>query len=205
MTEPVSNFRRNPWWAVFFLGFAVLLFVLTRHPSREPATGHHPPKPPLGVMLSNTFRLDGLLVTRGDTNPVSGEVIERYRDGGLKSATVFSNGLLHGVSEGYYTNGQIQVREYFTNGISHGTRTKWHMGGATQSVAEIVGGELHGLFRRWHENGQLAQEVPMVKGQPDGLSRAWHENGRLKAEARLEAGKVLTQKFWDTDGKERQP
>jgi hypothetical protein len=150
MSEPSPSKPRNPWWAVFFLGFAVLLFVLTNQSGREQAPVHHPPKLPFAVMLTNTFRKDGLLLHKGTTNPVSGEVVERYRDGTLKSATYFATGLLHGVSEGYHTNGQIQVREYFTNGVSHGTRIKWYDSGATQSVSEIVAGEHHGTFRRWH-------------------------------------------------------
>jgi antitoxin component YwqK of YwqJK toxin-antitoxin module len=205
MTESASTQHRNPWWAVFFFGLAVLMFVLTNRTARPPAPAAPVVPPPLPLMLSNTFRLDGRLMTREATNPVSGEVLERYRDGTLKSSTVFSNGLLHGVSEGFHTNGQIQVREFFTNGVSHGTRTKWYAGGATQSVAEIVGGQLHGWFRRWHENGRLAQEIPMVGGQPDGLSRAWHTNGQLKAEARLEAGRVLSQQFWDEAGQPHRP
>lgn len=202
MSESTANQRRNPWWAVFFLGFAVLLFVLTNRSGREPAPDQDPPKPPFAVMLTNTIRKDGLLLLKGTTNPVSGEVVERYRDGSLKSATYFVEGRLHGMSEGYYTNGQIQVREHFTNGVSHGVRTKWYDSGATQSVTTIVAGEHHGQFRRWHENGQLAQELNLVEGKADGLSRAWHTNGQLKAEVNLDNGKVLTQKFWNPDGSE---
>jgi len=204
MSESTANKTRNPWWAVVFLGFAVLLFVLTNRPAREPAPVSHPPKSSFAVMLTNTFRKDGLLLLKATTNPVSGEVIERYRDGTLKSATYFAEGLLHGISEGYYTNGQIQVREHFTNGVSHGMRTKWYDSGATQSVTTIVAGKHHGQFRRWHENGQLAQELNLVEGEADGLSRAWHTNGQLKAEVNLDNGKVLTQKFWNEDGTERE-
>jgi antitoxin component YwqK of YwqJK toxin-antitoxin module len=50
----------------------------------------------------------------------------------------------------------------------------------------------------------LAQEIQMVTGKPDGLSRAWHTNGQLKAEARLDHGKVLSQKFWNPDGSEQE-
>ena len=204
MTQSADPQRRNPWWAVFFLGFAVLLFVLTNQSVRQTEPVAHPPKPPLATMLTNTVRIDGLLLHKEGTNPVSGEVVERYRDGTLKSATFFSEGRLHGISEGYYTNGQIQVREHFTNGVSHGPRTKWYDNGVTQSVTTIVAGEHHGQFRRWHENGQLAQEINLVAGEPDGLSRAWHTNGQLKAEVTLDQGKVLTQKFWNEDGAEEE-
>ena len=199
-SSPDSHKARNPWWAVFFLAFAVILFVMTNGPGKrpEPPPAELPPAPP--ILLGDTERRDGVLHLTGQTNPVTGKVIERYLDGTLKSATIFSNGLLHGVSEGFFTNAQIQVREYFTNNLSHGIRTKWYADGATQSVAEIIAGKLHGTFRRWHNNGQLAQEMNLSNGVAHGQSRAWHTNGQLQADVTLDQGNVLTQKFWNADG-----
>ena len=154
-----------------------------------------PVEPTLG--LADVVRGDGRLVLRTATNQVfTGWLVEKQADGTLKSRSRVLAGLLHGVSEGWYTNGRIQVREHFVGGRAEGTRVKWHANGATQSVAVIVQGQLHGRFLRWHEDGTLSEEVMMEKGQPDGVSRAYYPSGFVKAEARLKAGQVLEQRFW---------
>ncbi|HOK78479.1 MAG TPA: toxin-antitoxin system YwqK family antitoxin [Verrucomicrobiota bacterium] len=140
--------------------------------------------------------IDGRLHRKGEPKAFTGLMIERYPGGALQSRSSVSNGLLHGVSEGWYTNGQKQVVEHFEAGVSHGLRIKWYPTGAKLSEANIVHGKIEGIFRKWHENGVLAEEIPMLDGQPDGRSRAYYPDGRLKAEAVLRAGRVLEQKFW---------
>lgn len=128
--------------------------------------------------------------------PFAGSMVERYEDGGIKSRSAVSSGVLEGLSEGWYTNGQKQVEERFHAGVSHGLRTKWYEGGQKFSEANIVAGKIEGVFRRWHDNGVLAEEIAMKAGQPDGLSRAYFPSGSLKAEATLRNGKVMEQHFW---------
>jgi antitoxin component YwqK of YwqJK toxin-antitoxin module len=147
--------------------------------------------------LAEVLRVDGRLVRLAATNEVfTGWITERHPDGNLKSRSRVENGLLQGMSEGWYAKGQIQVREHFAAGLAEGLRVKWHANGATQSVATMVRGQVHGRFLRWHENGTLSEEVPMESGQPDGLSRAYYPSGFVKAEVRLKAGQVLEQRFW---------
>src|SRR5262245_24467139 len=138
----------------------------------------------------------------GQNVPYTGLVLETYEAGTLKSRSTISNGLLEGLSEGWYTNGQRQVAEQFRAGVSHGRRTKWHRDGRLLSEADIVNGQVHGLFRRWHEDGSLAEEMTLQNGQPDGASRAFYPSGFVKAEARFRLGKVLVQRFWN-DGEVR--
>lgn len=160
---------------------------------------------PEEVLLSDTLRIGDRLFVKGQTNhPFTGFVLERYSSGSPKSRSAFKDGALHGLSEGWHTNGVIQVREQFRRGVSHGTRTKFYADGARLSEAAIVDGELSGVYRKWHENGQLSQEITMKNGQPDGVSRSWYPSGHLKAEAVLEMGEVIEQKFWD-DGEMETP
>ena len=157
-------------------------------------------EPPLEVLRSELELREGRLIQTGRTNLFTGAMIERFHNSLLKSRSQLSNGLLQGLSEGWYTNGQIQVREHFRAGVSDGVRTKWHENGDRMSEALIVAGRLHGLYRRWHENGQLAEEVSMKENAPEGLSRAYYPSGFLKAEARLQHGVAIEQQFWK-DGK----
>ena len=123
----------------------------------------------------------------------TGLMVEHYPGGVLKSRTAVSNGLLHGVSEGWFTNAVRQVAEHFVNGVSHGERLRWDEEGRQVAVAQIEQGKIVGQFRRWHANGQLAEEVTMKNGEPDGLARSWYASGSLQAEVQLVQGKVQEQ------------
>lgn len=147
--------------------------------------------------LTDLVRSDGRLFLRGTTNaPFTGWMTEHYPEGAVKSRSQVVDGLLHGVSEGWRTNGQLQVREHFVGGVAEGPVTKWHPDGTRLSEGLARAGRLEGTFRRWHPNGVLAEEVTLRAGQPDGLSRAWFPSGHLKAEVELEQGRVVRQQFW---------
>jgi antitoxin component YwqK of YwqJK toxin-antitoxin module len=154
------------------------------------------------VATSRLELREGRLQQAGTTNPFTGWMTERYPKGKRKSRTHVVNGRLDGISEGWYENGHRQVLEHFQNGVSNGLRCKWYPNGAKQSEAMIVQGKIQGPYRTWHQNGLPSEQVEMRDGQADGLSRAFYESGFLKAEARVHAGSVIEQKFWN-DGEKR--
>ena len=180
-----------------FLGTAAVALVLS---GIVVSRYFSPPSPPLReVPAGELIRRDGLAFWKDDSTPFTGIIIEAYPDGSRKSRSALSNGLMHGASEGWYTNGVLQVREQFQHGVSHGLREKWFASGAKLSETTIEHGQLEGLFKRWHENGSLAEEVQMKKGHPHGISTAYHPDGSLKARVKLENGKVIEQEFWSRD------
>lgn len=131
---------------------------------------------------------NGHAYRRGETKLFTGLMTESYTQGGLRSRSAISNGLLNGVSRGWHTNGPLQVEEHFVNGVSHGPRTRWFADGTKESEATIVHGVIEGVFRKWHPNGALAQEITLSNGVPHGLSRAFAPDGALKNEVRLSHG-----------------
>jgi len=183
--------RRRPILAVM-LAMAVLgvVAVLVGKP-RNPAA------PPVAERLvSELVRQEG-----GLTDPVNGVLftgwmLDRYPDGALRSKSWLSNGVLQGLSEGWYTNGVQEIREHFVAGKSQGVVTRWREDGTMLSEGTAVDGRLDGTFRRWHPNGQLAEEATLRLGVPEGVSRAWHPDGSLRAEVQLEGGAVVRQQFW---------
>ena len=173
-----------------------LTFVVIR---LRPGSGQTLPE----VARNSVLLREGRWFLKGQTNALTGWLVEHYESGPLKARSLVSNGWLEGLSEGWHTNGQRQVEEHFRAGVSQGRRLKWNADGTKLSEAQIVDGKLHGTFRRWHPDGKLAEEMELQDGQPEGLSRAYFPSGFLKAEARLRAGKVLEQKFWP-DGERKE-
>ena len=188
-------------WSRYALALLILsvlgvtLFLATRHRPSSIA----PPE----VHRKDLEMRAGVWYAPGQTNGFNGLLFDTYDDGAIKSRSVVSNGLLHGLSQGWYTNGQQQVQEHFVAGTSHGVRIKWHPNGQKLSEVSIVNGKLHGTFRRWHENGERAEEVVLSEGQPDGISTAYFPSGCLKSQVTMRKGEVLAQQFWQ-DGEYRQ-
>jgi antitoxin component YwqK of YwqJK toxin-antitoxin module len=172
---------------VVVLAVMVSVWLLSR-PAAPPALPQ--------VTRSELEVRDGRLYRNGQTSPFTGTLVELRSDGSLQSRSVVSNGLLHGISEGWHTNGQLAVRETFRDGVSDGVRVKWHANGAKMSEANIVGGKVQGTFRRWHENGLLAEQIEMRDGRAEGLSIAYYPSGYLRAKATLHQGQPAGQQFW---------
>lgn len=170
--------------SALLLAASIGVWLHFRPASRPPAPASALPE----LTRQELTLTNGLNFRRGGTNPFTGLMTERYAQGGLRSRSAISNGLLNGRSHGWHTNGQLQIEEHFLNGVSHGVRTRWFADGAKESEATIVHGVIEGVFRKWHPNGALAQEISMSNGVPHGLSRAFAPDGALKNEVRLSHG-----------------
>jgi antitoxin component YwqK of YwqJK toxin-antitoxin module len=134
---------------------------------------------------------DGRWYWAGSTNPYTGWVTDKSPDGTPLFRSAVSNGMLNGLSQGWYTNGQLQIQEFFKDNLSHGLRQKWYANGRLMSEATIVEGKLEGTFRRWHDNGQLAEQFEMKNDKPDGLARGFYPSGFPHFETEVRAGVVL--------------
>lgn len=195
-----SNFdsRRSRRWIWVTLVLVVVFggFVLVHL--------HQPHKTEVLPVVARTDLLfqNGLWFRHSDTNVFTGWMVETYPDGSLCSRAAVTNGLLNGLSEGYYTNGQIQIREYYQDSVADGLREKWYENGQKKSEAMIIAGKLQGTFRSWHENGQLAEQIEMKQGNPDGEAWAFYGSGFVKAQTQVQDGRVLARKIWD-DGEHR--
>lgn len=176
---------------------SLLVFIWGRRTAPQLPPVHLPE-----LARTNLVNRAGVWYEIGQTNPFTGVLLEYYRDGGLMSRSVLSNGLLNGLSEGWYTNRQLQVRETYQTNYSDGVRTKWWPNGTTQSQATIALGKIQGLYRRWYSDGKLAEEIPMQAGQIEGTGHAYYESGFLKAEVSYHDGKIVTQHEWK-DGEHR--
>jgi antitoxin component YwqK of YwqJK toxin-antitoxin module len=200
-TKWVTAWVRNWPWVLLL---AALAGLISFWPSRQP------PKPPraeisttpVEVSRTNLVRVDGRLCQTGQNKSFTGFMVEYDPYGRLRSRSAIADGLLSGLSQGWYTNGQIQVTEQFKGGVSHGLRTKWYPSGAKQSEVNIVDGQLNGVFRKWHENGVLSEQIEFVGGQPDGLSLGYFPSGCVRARVVMKAGKPIEQQFWK-DGEKK--
>ena len=134
---------------------------------------------------------EGRWMKTDETNAFTGMMVEFYPDGTMQSRSAVSNGLLHGVSEGWWTNAVLAVRETFREGRSHGLRTKWDIEARRISETDIREGEIEGLHREWHTNGKPSMEVTMARGKAQGVARKWSLEGELAGQWVMSNGVVI--------------
>ena len=198
--------RRNTISTALATAFALVVLSCVLH---SPWRSNHSPTAGVAITLpelarTNLLLIDGRWHRIGQSNAFTGFLIDRYGNGTLCSRSAVSNGVLHGISEGWYTNGQRQVSERFVEGVSNGRRTKWYPNGMKLSESEIVAGKFHGTFRRWTESGTLTEQVGFANGHPHGLAMAYFPSGCLKSRATMQEGKVVAQRSW-SDGEQKGP
>jgi antitoxin component YwqK of YwqJK toxin-antitoxin module len=178
--------KSRPWVIVALLVLGGLALLALR-PERSVA---------LEVPRNELTLRDGRLYLTNGIAPFRGIMIDAYPGGAISSRSEVVDGKLHGLSEGWHTNGQLQVVEHFREGVSHGARTKWRADGSKLSEAQIVQGKMEGMFRTWHENGELAEEMQMSAGAVHGSARAFYPSGYMKTLARLTNGSLLEKSEW---------
>lgn len=168
------------------LGLALVMVYLS--PRRRPDAS---PPPVVEVDRKELVLQDGHLVRNGESNAFTGLMLEFYPDGTLQSRSAVSNGVLHGLSEGWHTNGVLAVQETFVLGRSEGIRTKWDPASNRIAESSIHDAKIHGFHREWHANGRLILEASMSEGQPHGLVRKWSPEGVLIGQWTLSNGVVV--------------
>lgn len=188
--EPAPH--RRPAWlpVVLALLAAVTAAVLMYRPRSTP------PAPLPEVARAALVPREGRLHLTNETAAFTGWLVEHYSDGGLRSRSMLSNGVLNGLSEGWTRAGVLEIRETYVEGVCQGLRTRWHTNGVVMSQTTFVAGRPEGVFRRWHANGALAEQIEFRAGQENGTSLALYPSGHLKAEATVADGKLVGNRSW---------
>jgi antitoxin component YwqK of YwqJK toxin-antitoxin module len=175
---------RARWFLVSGFLAAAVLTVILKPWQRELVPAEQ-------VSRNQLVLQQGRLMKISQTNAFTGLMVEFYPDGTLQSRSAVSNGLLHGVSEGWHTNGVLAITEVFVSGKSHGTRTKWDAASNRIAETDIREGEIEGLHREWHTNGKPSMEVTMARGKAQGVARKWSLEGELAGQWVMSNGVVI--------------
>lgn len=185
---PVPAARTRPM--LWLLALAAGVVVVAQVSMRKLEEAGAIESAPAAVARFRLEQREGKFFRPGAAGPFTGWVTDHFAGGQLKLRSAVVDGWLHGVSEGWFTNGVPELREHFQRGVPHGARTTWLASGQKRSEGRLVVGQQQGVYRQWHENGKLAVEADFAAGKPHGLSRAWHPDGSLKAEALMHHGEV---------------
>lgn len=63
-------------------------------------------------------------------------------------------------------------------------------------------GKPDGLTTFWYETGEKKNHVVYKDNEREGIQIEWHKNGKTKMEQKFNAGKLISENFWDKEGNE---
>ncbi|MDA9962666.1 hypothetical protein N9D63_07250 [Opitutales bacterium] len=105
-------------------------------------------------------------LTDGTTGEVvSGQVKLYGDDGKLQSESNYLDGVVHGFSNSYHSNGVQATKTIFSNGDKAGTETWWGDNGLKSYEANFVNGEMNGLETLWSEDGSISSQLRYNDGK----------------------------------------
>jgi antitoxin component YwqK of YwqJK toxin-antitoxin module len=93
---------------------------------------------------------DGRMIFRGV--PWTGIALEYWSDGPLASEISFRDGLLHGPTIGWHSNGFKSEEVHYDSGRAVGIRRQWHPNGVLKLEEEIGNDGFQLRLEEWDEN-----------------------------------------------------
>ena len=72
--------------------------------------------------------------------------------------------------------------------------------GSVEVEGSYKDGKPDGLTTFWYETGEKKNQVVYKDNKREGIQIQWHKNGKKKMEQVFNAGKLLSENFWDKDG-----
>ena len=114
------------------------------------------------VPKGQTYRRGGVLYEVGKTEPFTGYVVGKGREG--------------------YRSKALTYRKQYKNGLLNGKTQFWYENGKLESVEPYRNGKINGLVARYYENGQIKTYIHLVDGERGGYKGEmfWSGDGRKK-------------------------
>ena len=110
----------------------------------------------------------------------------------------------------YWSNGNLRYEWFFKNGKQEGASISWWPNGDRKSEMYYENGKLHGVLRGWYENGsprvkhenQLSGIQYYNHGKKTGKWIDYYKSGQKWSEREWNNNKLISQKYWERNGKE---
>lgn len=144
---------------------------------------------------------NGLLVSRSNQHPVSGDWVE-IKNGLVLSVGRFEQGQHEGLFESYRSDGSLSDSVFYVNGKKHGIEAHYDSLGVKRMEIPYLFGEEDGIVREYTKYGRLEQETPFAEGVKSGLAIGYYWTGQVKDSVRYKNGKTegpYTKYFFEED------
>ena len=119
---------------------------------------------------------NGIKYHKTSSEPFTGVGIVENAVRGMRLEITYKNGILHGSSNYYFSDGTLASESVYDNGTAI-FQTVFYKSGARQTHTEYTG-KNSGLYEAWWENGKRAEISTMQYGQVvPGSQTKWDKFG----------------------------
>lgn len=124
------------------------------------------------VLVSYTYEdAQGKLIAPIDLNRGTGKVVAYYRNGKKSAEVEFTESLVHGVRNFYFSNGNPYVAQTRDNGYDNGVKKVYYLSGKIKKEENFYYGERHGVQKYFTETGLPIYEINYYLGDLHGESK----------------------------------
>lgn len=117
----------------------------------------------------------------------TGNIIEFYAIGNLKSKTACLNGKEHGYMESWYPNGKPEEQRMYIHGKKTATHTGWWPNGQKRFERHFENDQYTGVNKEWYESGRLYTVMGYLNNNEIG-GAGWRDNGKCFMNFRIQDG-----------------
>ena len=139
------------------------------------------------------FYPNGTLRAKGkfsDKGVKEGQWVYYYENGKPKEISGYKNGLVDGLSEGWFDNGNKWFSYTYANGKLNGLETYYYYNGKTKSSSELKDDRKNGTTKYFDIKGMLSSSAAYVNDNLEGMTFGYHSNGKLKSELKYAGNKA---------------
>ena len=139
------------------------------------------------------------VVTTDSQEPVSGKVIDYFKNGKIHFEGYFKEGKPEGLNKIYYENGQLEREGSFKDGQFSGINKWYNQNGTLRFVRNYQENGRHSEFN--YINGKIYSESNYFNSMKDGPQRKYYLDGQLKYEYNYKNNQLDgIQKEYDSQG-----
>lgn len=121
----------------------------------------------------------GVIAFKG--TPFSGYLLKKYTNDSVFQRQGYLNGVLNGVTTGYYPSGQILYSRPYLDGEKHGEHIGYHQNGVREFQYYFVNGFSEGNHKKWYPDGSMLSDMNYRDGKEFGKQQVWRPDGKLRA------------------------
>lgn len=118
---------------------------------------------PETVSLSNNFA-----ITKEDSAPFTGKLVEFNKNSEIKSVKNFKNGLYDGKMYFYFDNGNLLKILEYSQGVQTGEEIEFYSDGISKTVKNYKNGLLNGVSYEYDPTGVLTSVTNYTNNRKDG-------------------------------------
>lgn len=119
---------------------------------------------------------DSLTYLIGYSEPYTGQLVTKYRNGQTQDSVFFYEGLLVSIME-YSKKQKAKVETALRS--DHSYSVTWYKGALKETEGHYLREEREGVWTWYYKSGQPKKEITYTNGQSSNIYKQWNRKGEL--------------------------